>query len=513
MSQQNTQAAETATPVAPTFQELNLSPALKRQLETLNFVTPTPVQAAAIPEGLLGKDVLATAQTGTGKTLAFLLPIIQRLMNQARPTAAPAPAAMPIAPGQTPGHAASQRVHSAKGPTHPAVLILVPTRELALQVEKVYADVSSRFLPRAAVIIGGANENPQIQALKNGARVIVATPGRLEDLLDRRLVKLDRIEVLVLDEADRMLDMGFIPAIRRIVKKLPTPRQSMCFSATIEPSVAHLLDEILKNPVKLAFGSTNRSADSVKLQAYEVEQTQKADLLLRLVKQNSGPALVFVATKRKSEAVGKKLSKSGIEVAVLHGDRSQSQRVRALDQFQQGKVQVLVATDVASRGIHVDGIAQVINYDLPKIAEDFIHRAGRTGRAGETGIAVTFYTALERRDIAQLERKIGRKLERVLIDGKELAHEERVGPIDTSKLRLVQVPARGGQAARSPYSSNKAPQGGQKQEAAGGRRRRFGKRLHSGARDSRGSGRGESSNAPRMMLEGEVLQKFGGEEQ
>jgi ATP-dependent RNA helicase RhlE len=517
MSPTHTQGAEPAAATVPTFHELNLSPALKRQLDTLKFVTPTPVQAAAIPEGLLGRDILATAQTGTGKTLAFLLPIIQRLMNQARPTATPAPAAAaPVETHlkQTPGHLASQRASGrphVSGPTHPAILILVPTRELALQVEKVYADVSSRFLPRAAVIIGGANENPQVQALKNGARVIVATPGRLEDLMKRRLVKLDRIEVLVLDEADRMLDMGFIPAIRRIVQKLPTPRQSMCFSATIEPSVAHLLDEILKNPVKMAFGSTSRSADSVKLLAYEVEQTQKADMLLRLCKANSGPALVFVGTKRKAEAVGKKLEKSGISVAVLHGDRSQSQRVRALDQFQQGKVQVLVATDVASRGIHVDGIAQVINYDLPKIAEDFIHRAGRTGRAGETGIAVTFYTALERRDIAQLERKIGRKLERTAIEGQALAHEERVGPIDTSKLRLVAVPGRGGahsSAARTPYGNNRAPQGGQKQEAAGGRRRRFGKRLN-----ERSSGRGADSNAPRMMLEGEVLQKFGGEEQ
>jgi ATP-dependent RNA helicase RhlE len=517
MSHTQTQAAEPASSVITTFHELNLSPALKRQLDNLGFVTPTPVQAAAVPEGLLGKDVLATAQTGTGKTLAFLLPIIQRLMNQARPTATPAAPVAAPAEGhlkQTPGHAASQRVSgrpTTNGPTHPAVLILVPTRELALQVEKVYADVSSRFLPRAAVIIGGANENPQIQALKNGARVIVATPGRLEDLLDRRLVKLDRIEVLVLDEADRMLDMGFIPAIRRIVKKLPRERQSMCFSATIEPSVAHLLDEVLKNPVKMAFGSTTRSADSVKLLAYEAAQTQKADLLLRLVKANTGPALVFVGTKRKTEAVAKKLDKAGIIVAVLHGDRSQSQRVRALEQFQKGKAQVLVATDVASRGIHVDGIAQVINYDLPKIAEDFIHRAGRTGRAGETGIAVTFYTALERRDIAQLERKIGRKLERVVVEGQALEHEERVGPIDTSKIRLVTLPQRGGARpasnGRSPYSQNagRGQSNGSGNGSADGksRRRRFGKHLTQG-----NDARGNSANSPRVMLEGESLQNF-----
>jgi len=482
-----------------TFHELNLSPALKGQLDVLGFVTPTPVQAIAIPHGLEGKDVLATAQTGTGKTLAFLLPIVQRLMNQARPRPVDADAHPAI------------RVEPAKAPRHPAVLILLPTRELALQVEKVYRDISARFLPKAAVIMGGASENQQIDALRHGARVIIATPGRLEDLLKRRLLKLDRIEVLVLDEADRMLDMGFIPAIRRIVRQLPAQRQSMCFSATIEASVAHLLDEVLKNPVKLAFGSTQKTADGVKLIAYEVEQTQKADLLQRVVKQQPGPSLVFVGTKRRSESVARKLTKAGIEVALLHGDRSQSQRVRALEQFQQGKVQVLVATDVASRGLHVDSIAQVINYDLPKIAEDFIHRAGRTGRAGETGTAITFHTALERREIAQLERKIQRKIERVVIGGSELAHEERVRPVDTSKLRLMQVPQRrsvnqsgggGHSAGRSPYSNNRGPQ---KNDNQGGRRRR-----NQGGRSNNG-GSNQNSSAPRLMLEGEVLQQYDAE--
>ena len=478
------QAEATSTP-GITFQDLNLSPALKRQIDALGFAIPTPVQAQAIPQGLLGKDILATAQTGTGKTLAFLLPIIQRLMNQARPISAPQADQHPAL-----AHRAKVQAQShAKQPGHPVVLILVPTRELALQVEKVYSEVSSRFLPAAAIIIGGANENPQIQSLKNGARVIVATPGRLEDLLDRRLVKLDRIEVLVLDEADRMLDMGFIPAIRRIVKKLPATRQSMCFSATFEPSVAHLMDEILKNPARVAIGSTTQTIDAVRLLAYEAEQTQKADLLLRLIQDDPGPALVFVGTKRKSESVAKKLTKAGIQVALLHGDRSQPQRVRALEQFQQGKVQVLVATDVASRGIHVDSIAQVINYDMPKMAEDFIHRAGRTGRAGESGKAITFFTALERREIGQLERAINRKIERVLMDGKALAHEERVGPVDTSKLRLVSVASRQGGNSSGPGEVKS-------------RRRRYGRKLN--AREDRGA----QSNSPRMMLEGEVLQKF-----
>jgi ATP-dependent RNA helicase RhlE len=249
------------------------------------------------------------------------------------------------------------------------------------------------------------------------------------------------------------------------------------------------MDEILKNPARVAIGSTTQTIDAVRLLAYEAEQTQKADLLLRLIQDDPGPALVFVGTKRKSESVAKKLTKAGIQVALLHGDRSQPQRVRALEQFQQGKVQVLVATDVASRGIHVDSIAQVINYDMPKMAEDFIHRAGRTGRAGESGKAITFFTALERREIGQLERAINRKIERVLMDGKALAHEERVGPVDTSKLRLVSVASRQGGNSSGPGEVKS-------------RRRRYGRKLN--AREDRGA----QSNSPRMMLEGEVLQKF-----
>ncbi|ACO33748.1 MULTISPECIES: DEAD/DEAH box helicase [Acidobacterium] len=376
------------------FSELNLSSHLKNQLAVNQFVTPTPVQEAAIPPAMEGKDVLATAQTGTGKTLGFLLPAMERLL-------------------------------ATKG-KHPAVLILTPTRELALQVEKQYAQLAGKSLPQAATLIGGASENNQIRDLKAGARLIVATPGRLEDFLERRLIDLKRIEVLVLDEADRMLDMGFIPAIRRIVAKLPRQRQTMCFSATIDPAVAHLLDEILTNPVRLSFGSTQQTSSSVRLIAYEVDADQKAALVHRVVTAEEGQSLVFVGTKRRTEHVAKRLDRAGISVAVLHGDRSQSQRNRALEDFQRGRARVLVATDVASRGIHVDNIAQVINYDMPKMTEDFIHRAGRTGRAGATGVAATFYTPLERREFNRFEKTLNRKIERVMIASDSgLDREER----------------------------------------------------------------------------------------
>lgn len=360
---------------------------------------------------MAGKDLFATAQTGTGKTLAFLIPAIERLLLQLE-----------------------------KKTTHgqPTVLVLVPTRELAMQVAKVYDELAPRKLGPAALIIGGENERQQIRQLKAGARIVVATPGRFEDLLERRMFKLDKVELLVLDEADRMLDMGFVPAIRRIVRQLPKTRQSMCFSATADPSVASVVEEILRQPVRLSFGHTQRVIDTVKLQVYDVDQNQKMGLLEKVLGAESGRCLIFVATKRSTERVGEKLDRMGFNVAVIHGDRSQSQRNRALDSFQRGKAQILVATDVASRGIHVDDITLVINYDLPNIPEDFIHRVGRTGRAGNTGVAVTFCTPVERRDLAKFERVLQSKMERMNAP-KDLVREERSRPVDTTKLRFQQV--------------------------------------------------------------------------
>jgi ATP-dependent RNA helicase RhlE len=391
------------------FSELPISPYLQGRLTAAEFVTATEVQAAAIPHALQGKDILATAQTGTGKTLAFLVPIIERLLRQ---------------PG--------------KGVQ---VLVLAPTRELAMQINRQYEQLRGHKLPAAAVLIGGSSERAQLETLRCGAKLIIATPGRFEDLQERELFQVNAVNTLVLDEADRMLDMGFIPAIRRIVASLPRSRQTMCFSATLDPAVAHLVNDYLRAPVRLAFGSTRKASESVALTAYEVQADQKLALLRRLLESESGRSLVFVRTKRATERLGQKLERAGLRVSVIHGDRTQPQRNKALEAFQQGRSRVLVATDVASRGIHVDDIAQVINYDLPAAAEDFIHRVGRTGRAGASGAAATFYTALERSDLAALERNLQLKIRRARVDG-DLTREERSGPVDVSAM--VPMPVKPG---------------------------------------------------------------------
>ncbi len=392
-----------------TFAELPISPYLQDRLKAAQFVTPTEVQAAAIPHAASGKDVIATAQTGTGKTLAFLLPIMDKLIQQKE--------------------------------ARLGALVLVPTRELALQIGKQYDQLRGKKLPAAALLIGGTSERGQLQAVRSGAKLIIATPGRFEDLFERDLISMDGVRTLVLDEMDRMLDMGFLPAIRRIIGALPRSRQTLCFSATLETSVAHLIHDYVRNPVRLEFGSTSKASDSVNLTAYEVHPDQKLALLKRLLKEESGRTLVFVRTKRATDRLADKLKRQGMNVSVLHGDRSQSQRNSALSAFQQGRSRVLVATDVASRGIHVDDIAQVINYDLPAIPEDFIHRVGRTGRAGAKGAAMTFYSGVERSDIARLERTLQIKMRREQVDA-GLTREERAAPVDVSKL--VPIPVKPG---------------------------------------------------------------------
>jgi ATP-dependent RNA helicase RhlE len=385
-----------------TFKTLPISPYLQDRLQAAEFITPTEVQHAAIPHVVNGKNLVATAQTGTGKTLAFLVPVMDKLLLQAE--------------------------------SRPGALVLVPTRELALQIGKQYEQLRGKKLPAAALLIGGVAEKSQLRAVRSGAKLIIATPGRFEDLFDRELISLAGIKTLVLDEVDRMLDMGFIPAIRRIVSELPRVRQTLCFSATLEPSVQYLVDEYARGAVRLAFGSTTKASESVNLLAYEVHSDQKLSLLKRLLNEETGRTLIFVRTKRATERLAEKLNRHGLNVSVLHGDRSQSQRNSALTAFQHGKTRVLVATDVASRGIHVDDIAQVINYDLPAIPEDFIHRVGRTGRAGATGSAITFYSGVERSDLARIERTLQLKMRRGQVDG-DLTREERAMPVDVSSMR------------------------------------------------------------------------------
>lgn len=363
------------------FSELAVSDYTKERLSTAGFSIPTPVQAAAIPTALAGKDVLATAQTGTGKTLAFLIPIIERLLQD-----------------KTPGIAA---------------LVLVPTRELAMQVVDQYNDLRGKQLSPAALVVGGLAEGAQLNALRQGARLVVATPGRLEDFLDRRLVTFKVLRQLVLDEADRMLDMGFLPAIRRIVSILPKDRQTLCFSATLEASVAHLVHDYMRHPVRVELGSVLKASENVRVQAFEVSTDRKLDVLCRLLAQDKGRVLVFARTKRGCERLALSLNREGFAASMIHGGRSQSQRTAALTGFQQGRVRILVATDLAARGIHVDDIAQVINYDLPEVAENFIHRVGRSGRAGAQGLASTLFGIDQRGELLALERTLGIKMERM----------------------------------------------------------------------------------------------------
>ena len=363
------------------FSELQISNYTKERLAFAKFATPTPVQAAAIPQALEGKDVLATAQTGTGKTLAFLVPILERLLAQK--------------------------------PAGIEALVLVPTRDLAMQVAAQYDALRGTKLPAAALVVGGLPEARQLAAIRAGARLVVATPGRLEDYLSRSLVRFQRLQILVLDEADRMLDMGFLPAIRRIVGALPKQRQTLCFSATLESSVAYLVKDYMRGPVRLAFGSTLKPSENVRVQAFEVSGERKQDLLQSLLAKESGRCLVFARTKRGADKLARNLVREGFSAAAIHGDRSQSQRNAALAGFQQGRYRVLVATDVAARGIHVQDVAHVINYDLPELPENFIHRVGRTGRAGKRGVASTFFGREQRPELLQIERTLGISMERM----------------------------------------------------------------------------------------------------
>jgi ATP-dependent RNA helicase RhlE len=367
-----------------TFTELPLSPALQQKLAAGQFTTLTPIQECAIPPALEGKDVIGTAQTGTGKTLAFLIPAIELLRRE-------------------PSRNAS-------------VLVLLPTRELAMQVHEAYENIRDKALPRAALVIGGVSEKAQIDGLRAGTGLVIATPGRLQDLMDRRLADVRHIKMLVLDEADRMLDMGFLPAIQRIASALPTRRQTLCFSATMEHSVARLVQEYTHEPVRAALGSVLKPAESVQLTAYEVRPGEKLDVLRQLLYSKTGQTLIFARTKRGAERLAKTLSREGFSAALIHGGRSQSQRNGALSGFQDGRHQILVATDIASRGLHCDDVAHVINYDLPKMAEDFIHRVGRTGRAGSQGHATTLVAAAEILQLRDIERTLKLRIERKQVD-------------------------------------------------------------------------------------------------
>jgi ATP-dependent RNA helicase RhlE len=363
------------------FSQFNLSSALMSRINSNKFVTPTPVQAQAIPPALEGRDVLATAQTGTGKTLSFLIPIVEMLQKAQDRNAAQA-------------------------------IILLPTRELAMQVETAFKAIRTSSEQTVALVVGGMQERPQLDAIRRGARVIVATPGRLEDFLKRKLVRMDQIRILVLDEVDRMLDMGFQPAIARIATMIPDQRQTLCYSATLEGAVKQVAAKYLKTPVRIEIGSVLKPSENVELRTFEVEQNNKLELLQHLLNAEKGSFLVFVRTKHGADRVARRLTRSGWSATQIHGDRSQSQRNSALRSFSEGHHRVLVATDVAARGIDVAHVAHVVNFDLPKLAEDFVHRVGRTGRASAKGVASTFAGPGERGELKKIERALSIQMKR-----------------------------------------------------------------------------------------------------
>lgn len=361
------------------FSELRLINPLLEALNKLNYTTPTPIQVQAIPHLLDGKDIFGCAQTGTGKTAAFALPILQHLSLS------------------------NNNSRSIKA------LVLAPTRELALQIDKSFDDYGRQLNISHAVIFGGVSQHNQVNALKKGIDVLVATPGRLLDLMQQGFVRLDKIEYFVLDEADRMLDMGFINDIRKIIAKLPAKRQTMFFSATVSPDIMQLASKLLVNPVKVNVTPISTPAETVQQSVFYVQKENKRSLLKHVItSQVIEHALVFTRTKRGADRVARELNKNGIKADSIHGDKSQNARVRALNGFKSRKINILVATDIAARGIDVDKLTHVINYEIPETPETYVHRIGRTGRAGESGIALSFCSHDERdymKDINKLIRK------------------------------------------------------------------------------------------------------------
>lgn len=410
-----------------TFAELGLNEQILAGVDALGFTEPTPVQAQAIPFVLEGRDVVASAQTGTGKTAAFALPTLQRIARAdevSDPVAAEASTVSETSE-DTPADAPKRRrrrrrrkkgaheeapIQVPDTPTAPLALVVTPTRELAQQIERVTTVVCEHTGQRSVIVMGGARFDRQIADLQRGCDLLVATPGRLIDLMDRKIVDLSHIQILVLDEADRMLDMGFWPSVRRILQALPAKRQNLLFSATIPPSIKSTIDAVLHDPVTVQISRVGETADTVEEHLCPVTQGQKTALLEEIIRTGGAEPgstperiLVFCRTKHRVDDVSKMLKTAGFKVDVMHADRRQEAREKALARFRDGKVQVLVATDVMSRGIDVSGIDAVVNYDVPMDPEDYVHRVGRTGRAGATGHAYTFVAPDEITPLREIE--------------------------------------------------------------------------------------------------------------
>ena len=396
------------------FENLGLSPRLLEAVAAMGYTRPTPIQRDAIPYVLEGRDVVGCAQTGTGKTAAFVLPIMQRV--EARPGG-------------------------------PRVLVVTPTRELALQIEGVAAEVAKRTKHRVGIAYGGVGYEPQIKALKRGVDILVATPGRLLDLMERKVADLRHVEILVLDEADRMLDMGFWPQVRKIIATIPPERQNLLFSATMSSDVMRIVSSTLHDPVRVEVAPSATPIELIDQRVYPVGGQQKSQLLVHLInEQNLDRVIVFTRTKHRADRVAKVLHQNGIKCAAIHGDRSQSQRQSALENLKTGRCRVLVATDVVARGIDIDDVSHVVNYDIPNSPDDYVHRIGRTARAGKSGTAVSLLAPEEHEQLRDIEVKIGTVLETHDAEG-----------FDYSQQRLVPNPERAAtRPVRTVYSSNRS---------------------------------------------------------
>ena len=390
------------------FNELGLNAKLIQNIAAKGYDTPSPIQAKAIPLVLSGRDLMAAAQTGTGKTAAFTLPALHMLKDGPRP-----------------------------GPKDVSCLILTPTRELAAQIADNIRTYGAGIKLHSQMVCGGVNIRPQIRHLARGTDMLVATPGRLLDLLGQGAVRLDHVKMWVLDEADRMLDMGFIPAMRRIHAALPKKRQTLMFSATFSREIEALAGEFLHQPQKIQVTPANTTVSRIDQTVYPVDKARKTELLRHLVaSERWGQVLVFSRTKYGADKISRNLSKAGISSDSIHGDKKQGARTRSLKQFKDGQLQVLVATDIAARGIDIQQLPRVVNFDLPHVAEDYVHRIGRTGRAGETGIALSLVSADEVSQLQKIEKLIKKSIPREEIDGFEPEHRLPTKPVKTSGKRL-----------------------------------------------------------------------------
>lgn len=419
------------------FTDLGLKAELLRAISEQGYDTPTPIQQKAIPAVMTGHDLMATAQTGTGKTAGFTLPILHRLASG-------------------PNTRTSKR---------PRVLVLVPTRELAIQVEESVRTYGKYLAINSVAVFGGVGINPQIAALRRGVDILVATPGRLLDHVQQRTVDLSGIEILVLDEADRMLDMGFIRDIRKLIALVPKQRQNLMFSATFSPDIRELASGLLHQPVSVDVAARNTAAETVTQRVIETNREQKKDLLLHLFETRGWhQVLIFARTKHGADALSRNLDKAGIKSAALHGNKSQGARTRALSEFKDGKLVALVATDIAARGIDIDSLPYVINYEIPNIAEDYVHRIGRTGRAGMEGEAISLVSHDERSFLRDIEKLIKRDLERLVIPGFEPSAHAAPRPVQPPRS-----PRKPSEPGRSPGQKAGQNRGGPPQHRSGTR--------------------------------------------